>query len=454
MSNKKSNPHLVVQSNHFINLRHTLNFSEARVFYKMVAMIEGDDEDFKTYRIDVKEFTDLMGLKGHGHYAAIEQVAEGLLKKTFKHREEDGSFMMMNYIAYAKYTKGSGYVELGFYPLLKPYLLNLKEQFTQYDIRNIISIRSYYSFRIYELLKQYEKIKFREFDLDELKVTLNIEGKYKLYNDFKKDILEVAKRDLLAITDISFDYLEIKQGRKIQRIRFLIHSKDPKTAKDTTQPVLLPDRLSAAEINPLPPIETIDSEVLTLFTEFCDPGSEEEATQFLGGLEAQKEDIVDVLLYARLQKTKGIPIKNIYAFTINGLKTKMGKGLSQKATEKAEAEQKRQEQRVNQKKISEWQKREFDNYLSEYYEMLGSEADKDRKSNFFTRINEQIAQNPNLKVHYYKPDGQPNQPNLRVALGLEISAERHETKDQLFIQWVKATKSVSLLKVGDTWQIL
>ena len=57
---------------------------------------------------------------------------------------------------------------------MKPFLLSLKSHFTTYDVRNILKLPSTYSVRIYELLKQYEKIGKRRFDLQELKEIIGV----------------------------------------------------------------------------------------------------------------------------------------------------------------------------------------------------------------------------------------------------------------------------------------
>lgn len=50
-----------------------------------------------------------------------------------------------------------------------PYLLQLKERFTRYELKNILYFKNKYSIRIYELLKQYEKIGKREINIKELR---------------------------------------------------------------------------------------------------------------------------------------------------------------------------------------------------------------------------------------------------------------------------------------------
>jgi hypothetical protein len=107
---------------------------------------------------------------------------------------------------------------------MKPFLLQLQTQFLMYDVRNILQLQSSYSVRIYELLKQYEKIGKRTFSIDDLKETLAVMDKYPLYANFKQRIIIKAQEDLEAYTDIRFSFEEVKKGRSIHSIVFTIKS--------------------------------------------------------------------------------------------------------------------------------------------------------------------------------------------------------------------------------------
>jgi plasmid replication initiation protein len=87
------------------------------------------------------------------------------------------------------------YIKLRFHSDLKPFLLELKQRYLVYDIRNILSLTSIYSVRLFELLKQYQKIGKRRFELDELKSLLSIEpNEYALYGHFKERVIKKLRK--------------------------------------------------------------------------------------------------------------------------------------------------------------------------------------------------------------------------------------------------------------------
>lgn len=77
---------------------------------------------------------------------------------------------------------------------LVPYLFGLKQQFTQYQLLDILAMKSVYSIRIYELLKSYAGLKKKVFELDDLKKKLMVEdiSSYNRFPDFRRSEYTIA----------------------------------------------------------------------------------------------------------------------------------------------------------------------------------------------------------------------------------------------------------------------
>lgn len=236
---------LVTKSNNLVEARYHFSIWETRVFTKLVSLIQPDDKDFKKYKLQIKDLVSFFSVNDNDAYVKIKAVPDSLLKKvvTIPYTENgEERFLKTGLIAQATIPKKKeGYIELSFHPDLKPYLLQLKRTFLSYDIRNVLKISSVYSVRIYELLKQYERIGCREFDIETLKVILGVSDKYKLYGHFKSRIIIKAQEDLEQYTDICFDFNEIKKGRRVTDIFFEI--KKNKRA-EVTEPALLTETLA------------------------------------------------------------------------------------------------------------------------------------------------------------------------------------------------------------------
>lgn len=226
---------LIKKSNDLVEARYKFDIWEMRVFSKMITMIEMDDGDFKDYKIYLKEFIKDYSLEGDKNsYRFLREGAEKLLRKivTIINKTEVKSAQKFQTPVVAGlrtslYDDDGKFIQVSFHPEMKPYLLELKERFLVYDVRNILKLPSTYSIRIYELLKQYEKLRTRTFDVTELKEILGITKEYKLYANFKQRVVDKAQKDLEEFTDIRFVYEEIKDGKAVVTLVFHIESNAP-----------------------------------------------------------------------------------------------------------------------------------------------------------------------------------------------------------------------------------
>ena len=251
-SKRKHNPkshgvvRIIRKSNKLVEARYKLDIWETRIFSKMLMMINKGDDDFKKYKIYLKDLVDDFGLgKNQQAYPLLRQGARKLMRKVFYlPYEVDGVERLFEAPLVtgldSAVTDGRSvredhlYIEVSFAPEMKPYLIQLKSQFTMYDARNILKLPSTYSIRIYELLKQYEKIGKRTFEINELKHIIGVKeeievnGKkefkdnYPLYGNFRQRVLLKAQKDLKKYTDIEFIFEPKRTGRKITHLIFYI----------------------------------------------------------------------------------------------------------------------------------------------------------------------------------------------------------------------------------------
>lgn len=230
------NNQLVVKSNKLIEARYRLSVQEQRAILFLVSKIKPEDEDFKDYIFPVSEFVEVVQSIGTQAYKEIKNISEKLQTKVFTIKEPDGT-LQISWLSSAKYFDNQGIVRFRFDPALKPYLLQLKKHFTAYQLHNIIQLRSKYSVRLYELLKQYQSVGERCFELYDLQKTIGIEERNIQYGDFKR-ILEIARKELKAKTDLSFKYRPIKRSRKVVRLHFTIQVNTKPDTQDKTVDVL------------------------------------------------------------------------------------------------------------------------------------------------------------------------------------------------------------------------
>lgn len=236
---------IVRQANDLIEASYRASIGEIRLLRLLISQIQPTDDDFKTYRIGIEDFANLFGLSASNNsiYKFIYEAADALAGRRIRIKKNDGSWLVLNWISSAEYKKGDGFVELCFDKKLKPYLLQLKGYYTQYQIEAISHFKSIYAIRLYELLKT-EQFKInreaqfkRTFEYEELRDKLEIEdSEYRLFADFRINVIDVAKKEINKNPDIFISQIDYpKTGRKITHIIFHCE-KAKQTQLDLTQP--------------------------------------------------------------------------------------------------------------------------------------------------------------------------------------------------------------------------
>lgn len=221
---------IIRKANELVEARYRFDIWEMRVFAKMLMSIKTSDKDLHKYHIHISEIIKDFNLSDAGdNYLAIKDAANKLLTKIIEIEKQSSNgakwvrIPLLIAVEGFKNKEEGNYISVQFHPELKPFLMELKERYLQYDIRNLWGLTSVYSVRMYELLKQYERIGKRHFDLDNLRLILGINPEeYKLYGHFKSKVILKAQNDLREVTDIHFTFKEKKDSRRVVGLTFQI----------------------------------------------------------------------------------------------------------------------------------------------------------------------------------------------------------------------------------------
>lgn len=248
MNTKARQKQLVYKDHRLNEARYSLTELEQKIVIIYAASINKDDSDFQTKTISLKELAELISYK---HLPSLRRelmsIGLSIMKKPIAIPKGEGgdsqSFSIYNWFSKFHFDADTDTIQLRNDPDLKPYLLNLKERFLAggggkvliYRLSNVVHIKGAYNIRIYELLKQYQVIGSLMIPLDELRLKIGVDEhaadpkkivqkKYKNYADFKRRVLEVAKKELAEKADIKFTYVERKKVRRVHAILFKIAS--------------------------------------------------------------------------------------------------------------------------------------------------------------------------------------------------------------------------------------
>lgn len=238
------------KSNNLINASYKLNLLEHRFIALLIAQIKDTDTEFQLCEISVSNYIKLLGMKT-SNYSNFIDVTDSLAKRevtiTYLNNNKIET-ITTKWLSTAEYLNGFGIIKLCLSENLKPFLLQLKDNYTEYKLSNILKFKSLFSFRFYELLKQFQTNKHRIIAVKELKKILGIENTTRLYGDFKRRILEIAQKEINSQTDISFDFNEIKKRCSVDQIEFIIKSKNKKVSSNSSQEMKVNDNSFFKEV--------------------------------------------------------------------------------------------------------------------------------------------------------------------------------------------------------------
>lgn len=248
---------IIKKDNDLINAKYRLGIHEQRLLFAVLGVIRTDDKAFNKYTIDLRELAELHGITASNDlYKQLHQAAEELLR-TVVDLSIGKRVRKTTWLNYVEYVPNEAQLKVTINDDLKPYLLQLKANFTQYQFAAVANFRNSYSIRFYELLKMRQNMGkggqfYIEYTLVELKKLLGIpSNEYKQATDLRARVITPSLAEIDTQTDLNIVQVDyIKKGRAIHSIKIYAEPKkqrilaiqDPEalstttTSKDTLEP--------------------------------------------------------------------------------------------------------------------------------------------------------------------------------------------------------------------------
>lgn len=218
----------VIKSNDLIQKsRFDLGTQEQKIVLYLISKIRPEDTELHEYEFSIVEFCKICGIDyANGkNYDNIKKTIKSLNDKSIWVTLNDGGETTMRWIERPYINKNSGVIKIKLDELMKPYLLQMQERFTQYELLYTLPMKSQYAIRLYEILKSYEWKKTVEMEIDNLKRMLKAEH-YTRFYDFKKKVIEISMREIDDYTDLKVEYTLKKKGKQFTSIVFQIGTKE------------------------------------------------------------------------------------------------------------------------------------------------------------------------------------------------------------------------------------
>jgi len=223
----------------------------------------------------------------------MKDVTNGLLSKIVNVPNERGGYSGFQLFkkCVVDVDENGWFIEIDAHDDALPLMFEFKNKYFTYRLWNALQLKSSNQIRMYEILKQYEKIGYRIVSLEELRGLLGIEkNEYKVYKDFRRRVLDSCQQALEENTDIKFTYEPYGSkgpGGKVISLKFTIESNGKH--KD---PLLLEDFIGKYNLETIEEKSTDENDAISFLQEACCKSDTEES-EFS---RAEMEEILSALV--------------------------------------------------------------------------------------------------------------------------------------------------------------
>lgn len=235
----------VSMSNALARAAHRLTLSEKRIIALGIAFT---DQKMKLppnagwkVRIHASQYAEKFEVDMHTAYDQLKSASRRLYLREAssvwqnKDHYDDTVEFNFRWVSSAAYSKAAeGWVELNFTPEVAPHLIDLKEKFLTYKLKQTVALQSIYGWRLYEVLLSYaSQQKDKEFEFMEFALLMDAPNScYKDFGAMRRVIIEPAVREIneksdLKILEVEKDkkgnpvfFESIKKGKKVTGIKF------------------------------------------------------------------------------------------------------------------------------------------------------------------------------------------------------------------------------------------
>lgn len=212
----------VAKSNNLIDASYKLNVQAQKLVLACLSKIDSrpDATPQKEVTLTASEFSELMGIDIKNAHRELYKAADALFKSSIVLHEGDDEIELYWIQEKAKKLKGEGAIRIVWSDRILRYICQLKNRFTTYKLRNIASLQSGHSIRLYELLMKFNATGERVIYLDDFKSALGISNKYPEFKVLNRDVIKPAIDELNQRSDLIIKFDTIKKGRTVAALVF------------------------------------------------------------------------------------------------------------------------------------------------------------------------------------------------------------------------------------------
>ena len=238
----------VVEHNSLITSIAKMDKTPLKMFELAVSLIDTENppEDQTVY-LSKRELFAFFNVDDSNKHSRFKEAVEKMQKQAFfqikKEQNKGFKFISIVPIPYVEWTDYNDEVKIEFHREIMPYLINLKNNFTQHALSDIAELNSKYAIILYRWLsmnynqyehysvkggrreEQVESYRNPEISMRDLRQMTDTIDEYKRFDHFEKRVLNEPLSEITKRTTFNVTYEKLKKGRSIDSIVFHITKK-------------------------------------------------------------------------------------------------------------------------------------------------------------------------------------------------------------------------------------
>lgn len=229
-SPKKESSRMVLQGYDLTTAKYRTNLYQKRMMLAVVsaaqAKLDGEKHIAgKQFKIEEGEFPTvivpvelILQNDDSSNIYAVRKAAKDFVGRSIEYMDSDKNWIVFSPFISAMIPHYGSEIHLQIHKLFWEAILDYRSGYRKFDVKRAIALKSVYAIRFYELISgKTDPITYSVMDL---KVMFAMKDKYKQINDFVRKVIEPAKKELDLAAPYSFDYMPVKNGRKIVAFTF------------------------------------------------------------------------------------------------------------------------------------------------------------------------------------------------------------------------------------------
>lgn len=230
-SRKEESSRMVLQGYGLTTAKYKTNLYQKRMMLAVVsaaqAKLEGEQHIAgKQFKIEEGEFpTVIVPVKlilqkdDSSNIYAVRKAAKDFVSKAIEYMDADKNWIAFSPFISAMIPHYGSEIHLQVHKLFWEAILDYRSGYRKFDVKRAIALKSVYAIRFYELISG--KTDPITYSVNGLKTMFAIKDKYKQINDLVRKVIDPAKKELDLAAPYSFDYVSVKDGRKIVAFTFI-----------------------------------------------------------------------------------------------------------------------------------------------------------------------------------------------------------------------------------------